>query len=387
MGKPEFLLDESGDFATVRFLPHNPRGHLPNRFRTNSSFITTSYHRAALRMFDPDFQPGSHHEKTVMWTDCSRLACALAACMFVLTGCGKTLLTEGTEQMLASDAVDSSIATIDFSPLANQKVYFDTTYIRTIKGVGFVNGDYIVSALRQQILAAGCELQEKQEEADIVIEARVGALGGNQHDIVYGVPQSNAVSTVASLLPNAPPIPTIPEISAARKTQFSASAKVAAFAYDRKSRTPVWQSGTSVADSNARNTWLLGVGPFQRGEIYSGTRLAGEKMKWPWQSKSNPAKSRKKETFHGEYTFATPAARPAGTTGETSDVMNAAKQPEEKKPNEENSTQSTTAESSPKPASETESTPESKPIQQASWETSQPEQKETPAKAPELPLE
>ncbi|HSG70668.1 MAG TPA: DUF6655 family protein [Planctomycetaceae bacterium] len=322
-----------------------------------------------------------------MWTDCLRLASALAACMFVLTGCGKTLLTEGTEQLLASDAVDTSIATIDFSPLAHQKVYFDTTYIQTIKGVGFVNGDYIVSALRQQILAAGCELQAKQEDADIIIEARVGALGGNQHDIVYGVPQSNAVSTVASLLPNAPPIPTIPEISAARKTQFSASAKVAAFAYDRESRTPVWQSGTAVSDSNARNTWLLGVGPFQRGEIYSGTRLAGEKLKWPWQAKINPVKSRKKETFHSQYTFADPAARPADAAGKSADVLNAAHESEEKKAKAENATQPTAAESTPKPASETEATEESKPVQQASWETSQPERKATPAKAPELPLE
>jgi hypothetical protein len=53
------------------------------------------------------------------------------------------------------------------------------------------------------------------------------------------------------------------------------------FAYDRDSRTPVWQSGTSVAISDAKNVWVLGAGPFQRGTIYNGTRFAGSRLPNP----------------------------------------------------------------------------------------------------------
>jgi hypothetical protein len=50
--------------------------------------------------------------------------------LFALSGCGTTNQRTGTEQMLMSDAVDMSISRIDFRPLAGQRAYLDTTYIR-----------------------------------------------------------------------------------------------------------------------------------------------------------------------------------------------------------------------------------------------------------------
>lgn len=184
-----------------------------------------------------------------------------------------------TEQLLTSDAVDQTISSLDFSSLANKKVYFDTTYIKNIKGVGFVNGDYIISSLRQQIVAANCLIQEKKEQADYVVEARVGALATNGHEVNYGIPASNMLSSAATLVPTAPPIPTIPEISLAKKNNQSAAAKISVFAYNQKSRERVWQSGVVQAKSTARDTWILGAGPFQRGTIYKeGTQFAGSKL-------------------------------------------------------------------------------------------------------------
>jgi hypothetical protein len=37
--------------------------------------------------------------------------------------------------------------------------------------------------------------------------------------------------------------------------------------------------------SSAKDTWLLGTGPFQRGNIYDGTSFAGEKIKSPLPGK------------------------------------------------------------------------------------------------------
>ncbi len=187
-----------------------------------------------------------------------------------------------TEQLLTSDAVDQTIAHIDFSTLANKKVYFDTTYIKNIKGVGFVNGDYIISSLRQQIVAANCLMQEKQENADYVIEARVGTLATNGHEVNYGIPASNMLSSAATLMPAAPAIPTIPEISLAKKNNQTAAAKISVFAYNRNTRERVWQSGVLQAKSTARDTWILGAGPFQRGTIYKeGAQFAGSRIEIP----------------------------------------------------------------------------------------------------------
>lgn len=197
----------------------------------------------------------------------------------LLSGCGKMLSNSATEQLLTSDAVDQTISKIDFNTLGNKKVYFDTSYIKNIKGVGFVNGDYIISSLRQQIVAANCLIQEKKEDADYVIEARVGTLATNGHEVNYGIPASNMLSSAATLVSSAPVIPTIPEISLAKKNNQIAAAKISVFAYNQKTRERVWQSGVLQSKSTARDTWILGAGPFQRGTIYKGgTEFAGAKL-------------------------------------------------------------------------------------------------------------
>ena len=50
------------------------------------------------------------------------------------------------------------------------------------------------------------------------------------------------------------------------------------FAYDRKTREPYWQSGIARSNSNSKATWVLGIGPFQRGTIHSGTQFAGSQV-------------------------------------------------------------------------------------------------------------
>ncbi len=210
----------------------------------------------------------------------ARLGGMLWLCCLLTAGCGTTQQNLATQQLLESDAVDAAIARIDFTPLTGRKVFFDSTYVQDYKGIGFVNSSYIISGIRQQILAAGCLLQEKREDADYIIEGRVGTLGSDRHDIVYGIRQNNGLAAVAGAVPGAPTaLPTIPELSVARKDNNQAAAKIALFAYDRESRERVWQSGLSVARSTARDTWVMGAGPFQSGTIHRDrVRFAGGRM-------------------------------------------------------------------------------------------------------------
>ena len=211
-------------------------------------------------------------------------AVCAALLALVIAGCGTTKSQTATEQLLVSDAVDRSISEIDFRALAGRKVFFDTQYIQPVKGAGFVNSEYIISSLRQQMFAANLLLQENVEDADYVVEARVGALGMDSHDVVYGVPASNGISSAATLVPNAPNLPAIPEIALAKRNEQLGAAKVGVFAYDRRTRAAVWQSGISRANSTARDFWVFGAGPFQRGTIYDGTHFAGSDLPLPaWQ--------------------------------------------------------------------------------------------------------
>jgi hypothetical protein len=197
-----------------------------------------------------------------------------ALVVLCLAGCGRVVAQKATEQLIAGDAVDRSVAQIDFRILTGKKIFLDTQYVpKAVPGVGFVTSDYIISSLRQKMMCDGCLLEEKIEQADFVIEMRIGALGADGHEIVFGMPPNNALSLAASVTPASSPaaalLPSMPELSVAKKDDQMAAAKVALFAYNRRTREPIWQSGISESRSIAADRWYFGAGPFHNGSIYS----------------------------------------------------------------------------------------------------------------------
>lgn len=202
----------------------------------------------------------------------SRLLLFLPIALTTLSGCGTIKGRTATEQLLVSDAVDQSVAQIDFTPLAGEDVFLDVQFLRAVRGVGFVNSEYIISSLRQRMITANCRLTNSESDAKYIVEVRVGALGSDCHEVNYGVPGSQAINQTASLMSSAP-LPSVPEISLARTDSCRAAAKISLFAYERESREPIWESGTAQGVSLAKSTWILGAGPFQEGDIYEETDL------------------------------------------------------------------------------------------------------------------
>ena len=197
--------------------------------------------------------------------------------LLVAAGCGTTQMRTGTEQLLLSDSVDRTVDKMDFAVLAGRNVFLDTTYINPVKGVLFVNSDYIISALRQKLTTSGCLIQESKADADYVLEARVGALGTDSLEVTYGLPASNAISQAASVVSSLP-VPAIPEISVGKRNSALATSKIVVFAYHRETGTAVWQSGSAISKSDAKDTWVMGAGPLQRGSIYDSVRFADLKI-------------------------------------------------------------------------------------------------------------
>jgi hypothetical protein len=193
---------------------------------------------------------------------------SLLAGLALALGCGTTRMTDtqrtATEQLLVSHAVDTAVSQLDFSGLAGKTVYFDPQYLD-----GTVDRGYLVSSLRQHLLASGCLLQEDRTKATYVVEARSGGLGTDRHSLLIGIPQM----TVPTFVPGQPS--QIPEIPLAKKNDQHGLAKVAVFAYNRQTGEAVWQSGVVQAASTARDTWVMGAGPFQRGSIRRRTVFSG----------------------------------------------------------------------------------------------------------------
>jgi hypothetical protein len=211
-----------------------------------------------------------------------RLLCALVV---LCAGCGTTRRTDttrtATEQLLLADAIDRSVSRIDFGLLASKEIYLDNTYLGAA-----VDKEYITSTLRQHMLACGCVLKDKKEDADFVVEVRAGAVGTDRHDLLFGTPSTSVSLGAFSPVPGAPPAQ-VPEIALAKRTDQIGVAKIAVFAYERATGVPVWQSGSDVVASKARDLWVFGTGPYQRGNIYGGTKFAGEDLRVPLMSDKN----------------------------------------------------------------------------------------------------
>jgi len=184
--------------------------------------------------------------------------CALAV------GCGINKSRLATEQIVVSDAVDKTVASIDFSPLSGKAVFFDSQYLDGVNMGANGNIKYVVSSLRQQMLAYDVRLQEKADTAEYIVEARVGVLANDGYEVTYGIPGSAAAASASALLASPVPVPAMPELSLGRRNHQVGNAKIGLFAFDRVTREPVWQAGVRKGASEARDTWLLGLGPYHR---------------------------------------------------------------------------------------------------------------------------
>jgi hypothetical protein len=186
------------------------------------------------------------------------------ATVLLSAGCGINKSRLATEQLVVSDAVDRAVATIDFSALSGKKVFFDTQYLDGVNMGPNGNVKYVVSSLRQQMMAYDLRLQEKADTADYIVEARVGVLANDGYEVTYGIPGNAAAASATALLPTPVPVPApgMPELSLGRRNHQAGTAKLGLFAYDRVSREPVWQAGVKRGASDMRDTWFLGLGPY-----------------------------------------------------------------------------------------------------------------------------
>lgn len=232
-----------------------------------------------------------------------------------LTGCGINKSRLATEQLVVSEAVDRAVAAVDFSALSGQKVYFDTQYLDGLNMGPHGNVKYVVSSLRQQMMAYDLRLQEKPETADYVIEGRVGVLANDGYEVTYGVPGGAAAASATAFLPSPVPIPApqMPELSLGRRNHQAGSAKLGLFAYDRVTREPVWQAGVKRGASDVRDTWVMGLGPYQ---TRTGKKLSSTKNQNDAELTADPLAA-----YNSSLTFER-ATRPASPVAPTAAVEN-----------------------------------------------------------------
>jgi hypothetical protein len=168
--------------------------------------------------------------------------------------------------LLVSQSADQAVALMDFSPLAEKTVFLDGSGIDK----DLIDKGYVMSLVRQQMLASGALLQDDKTRAEYVVDLRIGALGTDRHSMLVGTPAVQLPSVVPGLPTN------LPEIAVMKKNDQRGVAKVAVFAYNRITGRALWQSGTAEAVSREHDTWVLGAGPFSHGTIRDQVEYGGQ---------------------------------------------------------------------------------------------------------------
>ena len=167
----------------------------------------------------------------------------------LLTGCAQTRVTEppraAVEQLLLGTAADRALAQEDFAVFNRMKVYVDERYFEAY------DEEYVLSAIRNALSSAGALLVANMNDAEVIIEARSGALATDASSSLLGVP------SVPVPIPLAGTVVT-PEIALYRSEKQFSTAKIALFGYWKESREHLHSSGNLVG--TARHNYFTFLG-------------------------------------------------------------------------------------------------------------------------------
>jgi len=174
--------------------------------------------------------------------------------MTVIAGCTTTSSSNtartGTEQLLISTAIDQALGDVQFDTFSGRAVLFDDKY------VDCVDKNYLVASIRHRLMQAGARIVDSGEKADVILEARSGAVGTDSSDSFLGVPEITIPGMVS-----------IPEVRVLTRNSQLATAKIGLVAYDAKSREVLGDGGVTLARSNDNNWYVLGIGPYRNGAV------------------------------------------------------------------------------------------------------------------------
>lgn len=156
----------------------------------------------------------------------------------------------GLEQLLISSAIDQSLAKVDFRPIAGAKVHLKTDLLDC------VDKNYIILTTRSKLLANHCELMDKPDEADILLEIASGGVGTDRSDLTVGSPEI-PLGIMGS----------IPKVNIYERKKAMGTAKLVLVGTDIKTKQPVINSGFTLARSDHQHWTMMGSGPVLSGSV------------------------------------------------------------------------------------------------------------------------
>lgn len=182
------------------------------------------------------------------------IAVWLGLCAAFGMGCRSTVSYTNTDasasqQLLLSSSSDQVIRCFDFTPLAGQCCYLDTT------GLAEEKDGYLRYRIREQLISQGVRLTEDRDAAEVQIEAGLHVYGTDSQRDEVGITDADS----------------IPDIHLCVKgTQFGV-VQLSMFAWEKESGAVIWNTPAMRADSYQVVRKIMGAGPYYSGSIEHST--------------------------------------------------------------------------------------------------------------------
>jgi hypothetical protein len=206
------------------------------------------------------------------------VAVRLAGCLtgvaltLTFTGCTTIQTTtparSATEQLLLSTSMDRALAEANLSVFAKRKVYLDTTYFDSY------DSKYAIGTIRDALSRDGALLVDGAATADVVIEARSGALSIDNSETLFGIPTMGVPVPFAGAIQ-------IPEVAFYKADRQFAFAKVGLLAFVRESREHIYSSGNLDGKSYNKYYKLLGSS-WRRSDIPEKHKISEKEEYETW---------------------------------------------------------------------------------------------------------
>ncbi|MFA4944568.1 MAG: DUF6655 family protein [Lentisphaeria bacterium] len=148
------------------------------------------------------------------------------------------------EQLLLSAAADRAAANLALPKLSHRQVHLDLSNLEAI------DRGYAAACLRARLAAAGAVLVETPADADLILEARCGALGTDMAQTMWGLP------SIALPVPLVGTVQT-PELALLKITRQTGHAKFTLSEIPRDGEEPTPPPAGVAASRTYHTRWLI----------------------------------------------------------------------------------------------------------------------------------
>ena len=218
-----------------------------------------------------------------MWRVTGRaIVCAVLCWLFCgAGGCATIRITDpprtADEEFLLTEAATRAIAKLSLDALRGRSVWlvseyafsttrpFDESFLTNQVRSPTFESAFLIGELRARLLQVGARLSSGREEADVVVEVRVGALSINRIDFLLGIPALALAGTSSTTLNNL--AVSTPDLAIYKNVQQDGFSSVAVVGYWRNTGEVLVNSGPFLGHTHRYDYFLFGYALQPRGDI------------------------------------------------------------------------------------------------------------------------